>query len=140
MGNAPSTWTTELLVDKLIGTPYEFVKFVANNISLVQIVGKALSSTDITEPMVTMRSVIFTGSMGILGQTIQFALPEGIDATKIVGISVSLAASNGTRYFNDGERYFYLAVTPTDLIVELRADAPAPLANSVMTCFLTLTR
>jgi len=137
MANLSSATTTELLVDKLIGTPYEFVKFVAQHISLVQVVAKALVGLVGTEPLITKRALVMTGAMAALGQSISFALPAGTDTSKIRAVTVRLTASTGTRYFNDS-RYFHSSVTALNLVVDLRADALAVLVNAPMSAFITM--
>ena len=138
MTNSSSATTTENLVDKLIGKPYEFVKFVANNISLVQLVGRALAGVNGTEPMLTKRSLSVTGAMGAIGATVTFALPVGTDTTKIRAISVRMTGSTGAKYFNDS-RYMNVFITSAGLLsVELKTGSLAELANCAMSALLTL--
>lgn len=138
MTNSSSATTTENLVDKLIGKPYEFVKFVANNISLVQLVGRALAGVAGTEPMITKRVVDMTGMVGAINSIVTFALPVGVDKVKIRGISVRVTGSTGAIYFNDN-RYVNAFITAAGLLsVELKTGSPIELAGAPMSVLFTL--
>lgn len=137
MGSQSSFYNTDLLVDKIIGTPYELVKHVAANMALVGAVGNAIKGIDPTEPLLSKRAAKVTGAMAGLGVSVQFALPDYVAPEKIIAISISLATATGDRYFND-QRAFWAYISGSNLIVETLPTAPSALINATMSCFITM--
>lgn len=125
----------DAMVDRMIGSAYDKVKFVAQNLGLIVTVANALKGTIGTEPLITQRCFGGSGKLGEIGSENRFAIPSHVDPLSIMSVSMRVAVSPTAFTFND-ERFFYTSVEDGQLVVILRNDAPVEFANANVRWFV----
>lgn len=125
----------DAMVDKMIGSAFDKVKFVAEHLGLIGIVAKALNGVVGTEPLITQRCFAVTGKLGEVGSVNSFIIPAYVDATTILSITARVEIGSGAYCFND-DRFFYTSVEDGQLVLTLRNDAPVEFANASVRWFV----
>lgn len=125
----------DAMVDRMIGTAYEKVKFVAHHLPLIITVADALKGTSGTEPMLRHRSYMRTGKLGDIGSINRFALPPEVQPDTILSVTARVQIGETNYSFND-ERFFYVTVEDGQLVLTLRNDAPVEFANASVRWFV----
>lgn len=125
-----------LFVDKLVGTAYDTVKYVADNMVSVLAVATAITQSTVGEPLLAQRGVISIGATGALGATV-IVEPDNLDMVmaNILSSQPAITATDGTRYFPDSG-VFTSVIQSDGLHLTLKADAPAECANATIHWFV----
>lgn len=125
----------DAMVDRMIGTAFDKVKYVAENLGLIAIVAKALNGLMGTEPIITQRCFAVSGKLDGVGSENRFIIPAYVEPSSILSISARLEIGQGAYCFND-ERFFYTSVEDRHLVLILRNDAPIEFANASVRWFV----
>lgn len=124
----------QVLVDKLIGTPYELVKYVAANMGLVSYVANIFKGAAVGQPMLTKRTTSIEGKLNGLGDTVVINIPPEIDPLKIEHMTVRIAI--GTNVFLNYDLYFTARIVGSTIQIISNAAAPAGFIDAVLKCHL----
>lgn len=89
-GNAP-------LVDKMIGTAYDVVKYVARHVKSIEKVACNMVSVVALAKEVRLNKVV-TDVVPAAGATVSLAMPVGVTAASIVGFDVLVKQTNGDMF------------------------------------------
>ena len=127
-GNAP-------LVDRMIGTAYDVVKYVARHLDVIRYV--AANMENIYEVASNLkRSGVVLGETLTAGATASVAIPETITQSMILSSTVLVETATGDLFGADSG-YFTASIQAGALRLALSSSAPAALENATIRWFIT---
>lgn len=130
MRNACSPYGSgTLLVEKLIGTAYDVVKLVADNITMLTTIAQRIDNFDLIAENLTNTHVI-TGVVTGLNQTTNHLLTD-IVQDDIISANVTIKGTDGKLYFPSSGTFTF-AIDLGYLRVTLAAAGPVGLVNGTL--------
>lgn len=125
------------LVQKMIGSAYDVVKEVKDNLDTVKTVSENMAAVYAAAKNMHRNIVeIDTGVTGALGVTASVALPAGIEMEDVLDFSVVLVEVGGAIHAQ-GSGYFTAVIEDGTLDVTPDLAAPAGLAGATIRWTLT---
>lgn len=123
------------LVDKMIGSAYDVVKFVARNLSVIRYVASNMETIyEVGQNLKTGGLVL--GMTGLANETVSLALPEGVTPAMILTSSVIVETAAGDLYGTDSG-YVTASIQAGALRVYLASNAPVAIQNAVFRWYIT---
>ena len=118
-----------LLVDHLIGTAYQTVKDVADNLDFIRYL--AANLTALREGLGSQGSVILTGTTpAVAGGSVNLDLPDDIDTKTILGSLVQISGADGTSSFSEASGLFTHSIQGRQLVLTINAGVTVDILNT----------